>query len=84
MSEHVAWTDGGVRLSARWHDDGERVVVNVWRSAARGWVGTGALCGSRGQVLDWLGDGKWPDAAPFVSRLRGWLDRTGPVDSNVA
>jgi len=85
VSEDVAWTDGAVRLTVHWHEDGERVVVNLWRQAPRGWVGTGAVCGTAAQVLGWLDDVRhWPDAAPFLSRLRGWLDRTGPVDTHVA
>lgn len=81
--EAVEFVDGETRLSAVWRDD--RVTVDLWRSAARGWVGTGAVCGTRRQVLGWLDDDRhWPDARPFLSRLRGWLDRTGPVETHVA
>lgn len=65
--------DDDVRVTVRWHGDGERVVLSVFRSAARGWVGTGELCGTPGQVPDWLGDGKWEDVRRFVPVVSAWL-----------
>lgn len=72
--------DSGVRVTVRGHDDGERVVVSVFRSARRGWVGTGEMCGTPDDVLDWIRhDGKWPELTRFLPVLREWLAVTAGI-----